>query len=150
LTERRIRARPEDERAASTEHAVVSAVPSPQQLDGRPRLKPPALGHPLTDELVGMIADRFKALADPTRIRLLDRLHESEATVTELSEVSGTTPQNVSKQMLLLLHAGLVARRRDGNFIRYRIADDAVFDLCATVCGSLRHEAETLAAAVGQ
>jgi DNA-binding transcriptional ArsR family regulator len=100
----------------------------------------PAITHPLPDELVESIAGRFRALADPTRIRLLDRLHDGEATVTELTEAAGTSQQNVSKQMLLLLTAGLVVRRRQGNFIYYRVADDAVFELCATVCGSLRRE----------
>jgi DNA-binding transcriptional ArsR family regulator len=104
-----------------------------------------ATTHPLPDELVALVAARFKALADPTRIRLLDRLHDCEATVTELAEGAGTTQQNVSKQMLLLLHAGLVARRRDGNFVYYRVADDAVFELCAAVCGSLRGEIRALA-----
>ena len=82
-----------------------------------------------------LIAGRFRALADPTRIRLLSRLHDGEASVTELTSVVGTTQQNVSKQMQLLWNAGLVARRRDGNFIRYRIADQVVFELCAIVCG---------------
>jgi DNA-binding transcriptional ArsR family regulator len=105
----------------------------------------PAITHPLPDQLVELIAGRFRALADPTRIRLLDRLHDGEATVTELTEVAGTTQQNVSKQMLLLLAAGLVARRREGNFAYYRIADDAVFELCATVCGRLRSDIRMLA-----
>lgn len=105
----------------------------------------PAITHPLPDELVELIAGRFKALADPTRIRLLDRLHEGEATVTDLTVAAGTTQQNVSKQMLLLLAAGLVARRRNGNFIYYRIADEAVFELCATVCGRLRDDIRLLA-----
>jgi DNA-binding transcriptional ArsR family regulator len=100
----------------------------------------PAITHPLPDQLVELIAGRFTALADPTRIRLLDRLHHGEATVTELTEAAGTSQQNVSKQMALLLTAGLVVRRRQGNFIYYRIADDAVFELCATVCGSLRRD----------
>ena len=51
--------------------------------------------------------------------------------------------------MLYLQQAGLVARRRDGNFVHYRIADDAVFELCETVCGSLRSEIQTLAELVG-
>ena len=109
----------------------------------------PAITHPFPDQLVELIAGRFKALADPTRIRLLQRLHEGEATVTQLTEAAGTTQQNVSKQMLLLLDAGLVARRRDRNFIFYRVADDAVFELCAAVCGSLRDEVGDLAARIG-
>jgi DNA-binding transcriptional ArsR family regulator len=108
----------------------------------------PAISHPLPDRLVELIAGRFKALADPTRIRLLDRLHDGEATVTDLAEVAGTTPQNASKQMLVLLQAGLVARRRDGNFVYYRIADDGVFELCGIVCSALRDEIGVLADAV--
>ena len=106
--------------------------------------------HPLPDRLVELVARRFRALADPTRIRLIDRLRDGEATVTELTEVAGTTQQNVSKQMLLLLGAGVVDRRRDGNFVYYRIADEAVFDLCAIVCGSLRSEIDALAASIGR
>jgi DNA-binding transcriptional ArsR family regulator len=109
----------------------------------------PAITHPLSDELVELVAGRFRALADPTRIRLLDRLRDGEATVGELTAVAGTTQQNVSKQMLALLQAGLVARRRDGNFVRYRVADRAVFELCETVCGSLRRELDARAAVWG-
>jgi ArsR family transcriptional regulator len=94
-----------------------------------------AVSHPLSDELVDRIAGRFKALADPTRIRLLDRLRDGEASVTELAEVAGTTQQNVSKQMLLLLEARVVRRRRAGNYVYYRIADPTIFRLCALVCG---------------
>lgn len=109
----------------------------------------PAITHPITEQLAELIAGRFKALADPTRIRLLDRLHEGEATVTELADVAGTTQQNVSKHMLFLLQAGLVARRRVGNYVCYRIADEAAFELCAIVCGGLRTQIEHLAASVG-
>lgn len=105
----------------------------------------PAITHPLPDTLVELIAGRFKALADPTRIRLLDHLHDGEATVSDLTDAVGTTQQNVSKQMQLLRTAGLVARRRDGNFTYYRIADDAVFELCAAVCGRLRDGIRSLA-----
>lgn len=108
----------------------------------------PAVTHPLSDELVELIAGRFRALADPTRIKLLDHLHDGEASVGELTQVAGTTQQNVSKQLGTLLQAGIVARRREGNFIYYRIAEPAVFVLCETICGSLRREIETLDAVV--
>jgi DNA-binding transcriptional ArsR family regulator len=100
--------------------------------------------HPLPDELVELIADRFRALAEPTRIKLLDRLRESEATVLELTAVVGTTQQNVSKHLNLLQHAGIVARRKQGNFSYYRIADETVFALCEAVCGSLQDRFDVL------
>jgi DNA-binding transcriptional ArsR family regulator len=102
------------------------------------------VAHPLPDDLVELIADRFRALAEPTRIKLLDRLREGEATVLELTALVGTTQQNVSKHLNLLQHAGIVTRRRQGNFAYYRIVDETVFALCEAVCGSLRDRFETL------
>ncbi|MGZ4335415.1 MAG: ArsR/SmtB family transcription factor [Gaiellaceae bacterium] len=101
----------------------------------------PVIAHPLSDELVESIAGRFRALADATRIRLLDHLHDGEATVTELTRATGSTQQNVSKHLSILLQAGIVARRKDGNFAYYRIADPTVLALCETVCRSLNGSA---------
>jgi DNA-binding transcriptional ArsR family regulator len=103
-----------------------------------------AIAHPLPDDLVEMIADRFNALAEPTRIKLLDRLRDGEATVLELTELVGTTQQNVSKHLGLLQRTGIVARRKQGNFSYYRIVDERVFLLCEVVCGSLRRQSEAL------
>jgi DNA-binding transcriptional ArsR family regulator len=97
-----------------------------------------AVSHPLPDDLVELIAERFHVLAEPTRIKLLDRLREGEATVLELTDLVGTSQQNISKHLGVLHHAGLVARRKDGNYVYYRVRDDGVFALCETVCGSLQ------------
>jgi DNA-binding transcriptional ArsR family regulator len=96
------------------------------------------VAHPLPDDLVELIADRFRALAEPTRIKLLDRLREGEATVLELTALVGTTQQNVSKHLNTLQHAGIVARRKQGNFSYYRITDESIFALCQVVCGALQ------------
>src|SRR5947207_7785456 len=98
------------------------------------------VSHPLPADLVDLIAERFRALSEPTRIKLLDRLREGEATVLELTELIGTTQQNVSKHLGMLQSTGIVARRKEGNFAYYRIVDDMVFSLCETVCGSLQHQ----------
>jgi DNA-binding transcriptional ArsR family regulator len=105
--------------------------------------------HPLPDELVELIANRFRALAEPTRIKLLDRLREGEATVLELTALVGTTQQNVSKHLVLLQHAGIVSRRKHGNFAYYRIADETVYALCETVCGSLQSRFDALRKTAG-
>jgi DNA-binding transcriptional ArsR family regulator len=105
--------------------------------------------HPLPEDLVELIAERFRALAEPTRIRILDRLRCGEATVQELTEVIGSTQQNVSKHLGVLRQAGIVRRRRDGNFVHYAIADEGVFALCEDVCGSLRRQLDELRAVVG-
>jgi DNA-binding transcriptional ArsR family regulator len=100
--------------------------------------------HPLPDDLVELIAERFRALSEPTRIKLLDRLREGEATVLELTELIGTTQQNVSKHLGVLQRSGIVARRKQGNFAYYRIVDQGVLSLCEAVCGSLQAQVESL------
>jgi DNA-binding transcriptional ArsR family regulator len=103
-----------------------------------------ATAHPLPDDLVELIADRFRVLAEPTRIKLLDWLRAGEMTVLELTTVVGTTQQNVSKHLNLLQHAGIVARRKERNFSYYRISDRTVYALCEAVCGSLESHVDTL------
>ena len=100
--------------------------------------------HPLPDELIELIARRFRVLADPTRIKLLDLLRQREASVQELTETIGSTQQNVSKHLGLLLQAGIVGRRKAGNYAYYSIAEDGVFALCEDVCGSLAEQLESL------
>jgi DNA-binding transcriptional ArsR family regulator len=95
------------------------------------------LPHPLPDELVELIARRFRVLAEPLRIRLLDQLRTGEATVNELSEAIGGSQQNISKHLQLLADAGIVGRRKDGNHVYYRIVDEGVLRLCEDVCGSI-------------
>src|SRR5512133_1755481 len=100
--------------------------------------------HPLPAPLVVEIAERFRVLSEPTRIALLDALRDGEATVGELQEATGSSQQNVSKHLGVLLRAGLIARRKEGNFSRYSIADESVFSLCEEVCGGLRRQLDEL------
>jgi len=98
---------------------------------------------PLSREALELVAQRFRALADPTRLALLQAMFERERTVQDLCAVTGASQANTSKHLALLLEQGLVTRRRDGLFTRYRIADSTLERLCQLVCGSLveRHEA---------
>ena len=102
--------------------------------------------HPLPDELVELIAAALpRALGEPMRIKLLDRLREGAATVARAAEATGASQQNVSKHLGVLLQAGLVGRdASEGNFVRYSIADDSVFELCEQVCGGLRRQLDEL------
>jgi len=100
--------------------------------------------HPLPDPLVELIAQRFRILGEPMRIKLLDRLREDSATVSELQEATGASQQNVSKHLGMLLGAGIVSRTKEGTASRYAIADDGVFALCEQVCGGLRQQLDQL------
>jgi DNA-binding transcriptional ArsR family regulator len=105
-----------------------------------------ALQHPLSDEVVELIARRLRVIADPTRIKLLDRLRATEATVQELTDAVGSTQQNVSKHLGVLADAGIVARRREGSFMRYRVVDESVYRLCEEICGSVARQLDDLQA----
>jgi DNA-binding transcriptional ArsR family regulator len=95
----------------------------------------------LTPELLELIAERFKALAEPARLRLLVALREGEKTVGELMEATGLGQANVSKHLQLLHASGYVNRRKDGLFVHYSLADPDVFTLCDLMCGRLQAQA---------
>ena len=103
------------------------------------------LVHPLPAPLVEQIAQRFRVMGEPMRIRLLDRLRDDEASVQELTDALGTTQQNVSKHLGILHQAGVVGRRKAGNHVYYSIADDSVLGLCEQVCGGLSQRLAGLA-----
>ena len=105
-----------------------------------------ALPHPLPDDLVELIARRFRAVGEPMRIRLLDQLRDGEATVGELSETLGASQQNISKHLSVLADAGILGRRKDGTHVYYRIVDEGVLTLCEDVCGSLQQQLRSLSA----
>ena len=104
----------------------------------------PLVPHPLPDLLTDLIAQRFKVLSEPMRIKLLDRLRDGAATVHELTEALGASQQNVSKHLGVLLQAGMVSRTKHGTSARYAIADPDVFTLCEQVCGGIRRQAVEL------
>ena len=102
---------------------------------------------PLSPGAAELIARRFRALSDPTRLRILDHLraHE-EASVGELTGTLGTSQQNVSKHLSALLGEGFVARRKRGTSSLYRIADPGVHELCDGVCAGIEAQLTELEA----
>ena len=98
----------------------------------------------LSPRLLGHIADRFKILADPSRLHILHELRDGEKAVSELVELTGLGQANMSKHLQLLHSAGFVSRRKDGLFVYYSIADEDVFRLCDIVCGRLADGASTM------
>lgn len=104
----------------------------------------PAVAHPLSEPLVELVAQRFRVLGEPMRIRLLDCLRESDATVSELQEALGASQQNVSKHLGILHGAGILSRTKHGTTVRYAINEPAVFELCDQVCGSVSRRVRDL------
>lgn len=122
-------------------------MPTPT-LSTDPR-QPTSLGQPahprVPEEALGRIAERLKALADPTRLRLLFELEEAEICVGELAGQVGGSQANVSKHLAVLRKAGLVSCRRDGMNVCYSIADPSAFEICRLVLGALAAQADQVA-----
>ena len=107
----------------------------------RPKNKVPAPPPRLGAAQLQAVADLFAVLAEPSRLRILQHLEGGAATVGEIIAATGMKQANASKQLGILHQAGVVARAKDGNAVRYSIRLPLVFDLCNLVCGSLREEA---------
>ena len=103
---------------------------------------------PIPVDLAEMIAARMRVIGDPSRIRILDLLRDEDLSVTELTERLGTSQQNTSKHLGMLLQAGIVSRRKEGNSSIYSIADPGVYDLCEQVCGGLQVQLAELTALI--
>jgi DNA-binding transcriptional ArsR family regulator len=87
-----------------------------------------------------IIATRFKALSEPTRLRLLNELMTGERSVSELVEATGIHQASVSKHLGQLADASMVGRRREGANVIYFISDEAIFELCRLMCAKLQKE----------
>lgn len=96
----------------------------------------------LTPEMIELVAERFRALAEPARLHIMQALRGGEQTVGELVEATGLGTANVSKHLQLLHGAGFVTRRKDGLYVYYGLAGEDVFRLCDLMCGRLAAETE--------
>jgi DNA-binding transcriptional ArsR family regulator len=91
----------------------------------------PATAAPLPTEpdAVALVAKFFRALGDPTRLRLLDFLLHEEHTVTECVERVGLAQSRVSSHLSCLADCGYVQVRRQGRYTRYQVTDPRVAQL---------------------
>jgi DNA-binding transcriptional ArsR family regulator len=91
----------------------------------------------LTDSSAEVIAERFGALAEPMRLRLLNALRPGEKSVGDLAAECGASHANASKHLQLLLQQGFIERRKEGTTTWYRIADPGVFELCSLISAGI-------------
>lgn len=81
------------------------------------------------DDLVGVL----RAVAEPTRLRLVKLLGQGELTVTEITQVIGQSQPRVSRHLRLLVDAGVLERSPEGAFVFYGLADGAASALATDV-----------------
>lgn len=91
----------------------------------------------LDDRALTHVAEYFRALSEPLRLRILNALREETRNVGELTELLDCSQANVSKHLATLMHMGLVDRTAKGTSAYYRIADKRVYQLCDLVCGQM-------------
>ena len=94
----------------------------------------------MTAEMADLVAERFRALGEPARLRIMDALRNGEKTVGALVDATEMTTGNVSKHLQVLHAAGFVVRQKDGVHVHYALANKDVFKLCDIVCGQLEAE----------
>jgi len=93
----------------------------------------PLLGRVLDQEAATATADFFSILADPTRLQILHALAQSdELCVCDLAVLVGASQSAVSHQLRMLRTAGVVARRRQGRVMAYRLTDSHVTSILLT------------------
>ena len=126
---------------------MTAPRPLPQRPEvGYPdRMAPPAL---LSERARELIAGRFRALGEPMRLKILEALFRSPASVGEILAATGGTQANVSKHLSVLHSGGLVRRKRHGLKAVYSIADPTLERICAIVCDAVTRDARDDARAV--
>lgn len=84
-----------------------------------------------------IVAARFHALSDASRLQILQLLFNNERSVQELCELTDMSQANVSKHLSVLAEQGIVQKRRQGLYVFYSIADSTIYELCDIVCGAV-------------
>jgi DNA-binding transcriptional ArsR family regulator len=105
--------------------------------------------HGLSDALLDLIAERFRLLGEPLRLKLLAALMDTEKNVGELVVLTGAGQPNISKHLNALAQGGLVHRRKVGTSTYYSIADPAIFILCDVVCSGVQERLAAQARSIG-
>jgi DNA-binding transcriptional ArsR family regulator len=93
------------------------------------------------ERMLELVARRFRVLAEPCRLRILQALEAGAMTVNQIASALDGNQPNISKHLQILFDAGLLGRERSGNSIFYSIADPVVFKLCDLICRSTVRQA---------
>lgn len=93
----------------------------------------------LDEDFARVVADTMQALATPSRLHILGRLHAGPCSVSELAQHIGMEASAVSHQLRLLRHLGLVAGEREGRNVMYALHDEHVGQLLEEAVAHVEH-----------
>ncbi len=97
-----------------------------------------------------MVARRFRALAEPARLKVLHSLEGGERSVSDLAGATRIAQGTLSKHLQVLHESGFVTRRREGQFVYYQLADEQVLRLCELMCGRIEAEVHSTRGAISR
>lgn len=86
------------------------------------------------DHVFDKAAELFRVMSAPMRLKIISCLCDGEQNVTYLLSKIATTQPNMSQHLNTLYKADVLAKRRDGVQIYYRIANEQIVNLCRVVC----------------
>jgi DNA-binding transcriptional ArsR family regulator len=86
------------------------------------------------DRIFTSVARYFALLSDPTRLRILHAICQSEQSVKGVVAATGISQTGVSRHLGLLHQAGVVSRRRERNLVHYQVADAMFVEICRSAC----------------
>lgn len=109
-------------------------------MNSKGTLMDPKVVESLSDEDIYAMAESFKALADPTRLRLLALLFSGERSVGDLAEHLDVSQSAISHQLRILRSLDIVRYRKDGREVYYTLADEHVRDIFTRTLEHIIHD----------
>lgn len=103
----------------------------------------------MSEEALALVAARFRALGEPSRLKLVRAVMDGEKAAGALAGEAGLGQANASRHLQVLVDAGLLRRRKDGLQVFYGLADPALPQLCKVVCDMVWRGHERVAEALG-
>lgn len=88
-------------------------------------------------QLFEEVANYFSLFCEPTRLKIMHAVCEGERSVGEIVTEVESTQANVSRQINMLYRARILARRKEGTQVYYRVDDEQTLELCKSVCGRI-------------
>ena len=95
------------------------------------------------DQVFESVAELFAVLSTPIRLRIISAVCNGEKNVTELLSEIDTTQPNMSQHLGMLYRSGVLAKRRDGTQMYYRLQSERVATLCRAVCTQVAIELDS-------
>lgn len=90
-----------------------------------------------SEELFEEVANYFSLLCEPTRLKILNSVCKGEKSVGEIVTAVDSTQANISRQINLLYRGKILARRKEGTQVFYRIEDQKTLTMCQSVCSEI-------------